>query len=142
MDSNKIPPNIQSWISALRSGKYNQDRSHLKTTYGYCCMGVACDISGQGQWIKTKTYIPETIVYAYNTGDDQDEELDFLPTVVGKWLGLEGRLGGYNDPDEDKIGSLIDLNDNTEANFNKIADVIEKNWQTMVTPEIREEYKI
>jgi hypothetical protein len=34
------------WIDALRSGKYQQAKSFLKTDNGYCCLGVLCDIQG------------------------------------------------------------------------------------------------
>ena len=34
------------WITALRSGEYNQDSDggYLKTCDGYCCLGVLCDL--------------------------------------------------------------------------------------------------
>ena len=40
------------WIEALRSGKYKQAQSVLRHNdgSGYCCLGVLCDISGQGEW--------------------------------------------------------------------------------------------
>ena len=33
---------LKKWIAALDSGKYKQSRHHLQTTFGYCCLGVAC----------------------------------------------------------------------------------------------------
>ena len=45
--------NIKLWVDALRSGKYQQARGALKTGDAYCCLGVACDISGLGTWDRT-----------------------------------------------------------------------------------------
>jgi hypothetical protein len=45
----------REWLKALRSGKYKQGRSILRTQYDeYCCLGVLCDVanklSGLGEW--------------------------------------------------------------------------------------------
>lgn len=38
-------------IAALRSGDYKQIRKRLHDGEdGYCCLGVACDVSGLGEW--------------------------------------------------------------------------------------------
>lgn len=37
-------------IEALLSGKYPAARRRLNNRHGYCCLGVACDISGLGEW--------------------------------------------------------------------------------------------
>ena len=48
--------NRKTWVDALLSGKYRQAMSHLKLKGSggaqdeYCCMGVACEISGLGKW--------------------------------------------------------------------------------------------
>lgn len=35
------------WIAALRSGKYKQGRSVLRTADNkYCCLGVLCEVAG------------------------------------------------------------------------------------------------
>ena len=38
------------WVAALLSGDYKQTAGHLRDSAGFCCLGVACDISGQGTW--------------------------------------------------------------------------------------------
>lgn len=38
------------WVEALRSGKYEQATGWLREGNRYCCLGVLCDISGQGEW--------------------------------------------------------------------------------------------
>jgi hypothetical protein len=36
---------VIAWIDALESGAYRQDRNFLHTKYGYCCLGVLCDVA-------------------------------------------------------------------------------------------------
>ena len=33
-----------AWLDALRSGGYPQSSSMLRTSEGYCCLGVACNV--------------------------------------------------------------------------------------------------
>lgn len=35
----------EKWVTALRSGEYRQTTGELKDEYGYCCLGVLCDIA-------------------------------------------------------------------------------------------------
>jgi hypothetical protein len=46
--------NIRAWVDALRSGRYEQGHGRLLTVADdvkrFCCLGVACDISGLGHW--------------------------------------------------------------------------------------------
>ena len=41
---------IEKWISALRSGKYLQTTLALRDNYGFCCLGVFCDIVDNTLW--------------------------------------------------------------------------------------------
>ena len=133
-----IPPNIQKWIAALRSGKYKQTTDHLRTDEGFCCLGVGCDISGLGKW-KIEHHYEDMNVYSYDIVDSHDKGLDVLPPTVMEWLGVRDNIVRYDKSSKWKR-DLPNLNDNIGVDFNKIADVIEKNWQTMVTQEVREEY--
>lgn len=36
---------IMKWINALRSGEYKQANGALQNEYGYCCLGVLCEIA-------------------------------------------------------------------------------------------------
>lgn len=38
------------WVAALRSGRYPQAKGRLRTTAGFCVLGVACDVGGAGRW--------------------------------------------------------------------------------------------
>ena len=42
----------RKWIRALRSGKYEQAYHALRRGTGFCCLGVACDVSGLTEWKK------------------------------------------------------------------------------------------
>ena len=45
-----------NWLRALRSGKYKQGMGYLRSTTSedepdsFCCLGVLCDISNEGDW--------------------------------------------------------------------------------------------
>lgn len=105
------------WVEALRSGKYQQTTGALHdNTGGFCCLGVACDISGLGEW--NPTYIEE-----YRTPDFRHEGT--LETDVRNWLGLRGEEGEIGGDDETPPStSLASLNDNGSS-FAEIADIIE-----------------
>ena len=46
-----IDPEFKAkWLEALRSGRYRQTSLMLRDKVGFCCLGVACDISGKGTW--------------------------------------------------------------------------------------------
>lgn len=97
------------WVAALRSGKYEQGRGVLRTANNqFCCLGVACDISGVGHWSDEREY------YA---GDDAKYAV--LPRPVMAWLGLRDTGGEFGRRD-----SLIDQNDGGKT-FAEIADIIE-----------------
>jgi hypothetical protein len=116
------------WIAALRSGQYEQTTEILRSTAGYCCLGVLCDL------------------YSRETGVpwQQNAHVEFsmhgghsvLPYEVEQWAGLTHEHGGYvavnkrYDEGEDTIVDhslmLTELNDSWEYNFHQIADVIEE----------------
>jgi len=108
----------KQWAEALRSGKYEQGRNVLRKGDKFCCLGVACDISGLGQW-EQEGYTD--YVYNTNRGCNRVE----LVEMVKNWLGVTTRSvdiynGVFND-------SLISLND-SGINFITIADIIESDW--------------
>lgn len=50
----------EKWVAALRSGEYQQGSESLCYNDSYCCLGVACAISGvvnvpHQDWIKATT---------------------------------------------------------------------------------------
>ena len=103
------------WVKALRSGEYNQIQGRLKRNdEGFCCLGVACEISGVGQWLGA----------GYDTQNDFRSNV--LPGIVVDFYGLRENGGKYNDESvEGGINSLYALNDGGK-NFEEIATVIEE----------------
>ena len=104
----------QKWLSALRSGDYQQTRSYLRNEDGFCCLGVLCDLYGKEHNVEWNLA---------NSGINYEfqDEPECLPPSVVEWAGVVG-----TDP---VIGNgeafLSQLND-TGYTFNEIADLIEK----------------
>ena len=46
----KLTKAQERWLTALESGEYKQTRDLLRDDNGFCCLGVACDLSGLGEW--------------------------------------------------------------------------------------------
>ena len=103
---------LMKWVDALESGKYTQTEGTLKDAYGgFCCLGVACDVSGLGKWDKDGFYLKED---------------GGLPKKVVDYFGLEDSTGF-----EVKKGSYIgkfltDLNDAAGLSFKQIAKYVRK----------------
>lgn len=104
----------QALVAALRSGKYEQARMALRNANGFCCLGVACDVSGLDQWK------PCGSNFKY-FGDDCA-----LPDPVRDYYGFANNVGQYED------GSLMSHNDNDWLNFEEIAQVIEDEPEGLV----------
>ena len=106
----------EKWMNALRSGEYSQTRGYLRTTEGFCCLGVLCDLYSKEtgtEWVEN---------YELENSSSFLEEFATLPKEVMEWSGLE-----YPNPyfDFENGVSLASLNDGGKE-FNEIADVIEK----------------
>jgi hypothetical protein len=114
--------NIRLWVDALRSGEYRQASEALTNGEGYCCLGVACQISGLGKWEREAN---ETEIH-YAIGSDFDSDAYTLPRSVRRWLGV------YTGNPEVDVGNtseqLAHLNDSGEWNFHQIADAIERTY--------------
>lgn len=115
-----------AWSSALRSGQYKQTKSQLCNieTNAYCCLGVACEVYQQ--------HVGDLKVVDLKWGShssprDYDGSTSCLPLKVARWLNMDIG-GGFSANGIDTC--LIALNDNQNATFEEIADVIDN-------PEIR-----
>ena len=100
------------WVVALRSGKYKQSMGKLRVADAFCCLGVACDISGLGEWTLHNYYLGQSMA---------------LPFEVFTWLGLRTSEG-----DRERGNSLAGMNDQDGKSFNDIADVIESEPEGLV----------
>jgi len=111
----------RKWVDALRSGEYKRSKGSLKTGWGFCCLGVLCDVHAKevgGEW--SPGFRDATFRYC---GDD-----NYLPSEVVQWSGvnchtprvLEGPLADFNDSMPDNV-----------AGFGTIADAIERDWEIL-----------
>jgi hypothetical protein len=87
------------WTAALRSGAYKQAKGFLKTSEGFCCIGVLGDIQG----IDWNTF---------------EREEDLSVCTLG---------GTYDALDWDARQKLANMNDGGENSFAEIADFIDAN---------------
>lgn len=115
MTKNEIQAHRREWVNALRSGAYDRASGQLRTAYGYCCIGVACDL------------------YAEATGAADWDEDTFLgreyyaAESVLEYFGLTDQ-GSRHDSDKDIDSQYRYAGMNDEgASFDEIADAIEKN---------------
>jgi hypothetical protein len=124
---------VQDWIEALRSGEYAQGQEALRSSEGYCCLGVACAIAPEISE-ETKAKYPDIFddrwIYSYtdSTGRPNWSEA-FLPEGAEDLYGLFSSNGrpceGTTDTlDDGKWALLWDLNDEGWS-FAQIADLLE-----------------
>lgn len=106
----------ERWITALRSGDYSQSQGCLQDQYGWCCLGVLCDIVDSTKWCEPdESYEGSVQEYNYDFGDDQWLE-DMPPR---KWLENHGLPYAM-------AKNLAEQND-SNVQFIEIAKYIEEN---------------
>ena len=119
-------------VAALRSGKYRQTKGKLHGgSNTYCCLGVACAVSGVGKYEKLSR---SDRAYVYTGPSDElfHEDME-LPIPVRDHFGFSDCLGRRKDEKNLIFGtkeheSLANAND-AGIKFTEIADYIEKNWR-------------
>lgn len=99
--------NVIRLCETLESGKYKKGKGHLKSGDYYCCLGVACDISGLGEW-KTTPFNGD----CYEVSDVAIQNSGTLPEVVQEYYGFTDDHGIRTD-----IGSLVNLNDGVRPHY-------------------------
>ena len=108
-------------VNALRSGRYAQARGSLRTTDGYCCLGVACDVWGKGRWSALRVYEDCHL-------DRAEVDLPEAVRVDYRWSSRIGLLDITRAPQDpsatDPHITLAELND-SGFSFSQIADIIE-----------------
>lgn len=112
----------REWVSALRSGDYQQGTGCLRGADGrYCCLGVLCHLQKDGKFKRNPDEVVRThddleaIVYEY-----EGELATIVPPVA---------LMNHVDLDDSIIETLTEMNDVEEKTFPEIADWIEGNIQ-------------
>lgn len=126
------PEIAKIWVEALRSGKYEQCTSVLRSTDNkFCCLGVLCELA-----VKEGVIPPAEI---NNRNDYYIYDKTFygvLPDPVAGWAGMKNTNGWY-DVKKDSKGNIIETialykhNDQDKMNFNQIADIIEANVEKL-----------
>jgi hypothetical protein len=110
----------KQWVNALNSGEYQQTREHLKTYYGYCCLGVLCDLYSKAN--ENGLWKEENNLFHFETVEGE-YEYSTLPVNVSKWAGLDSD-NPIIEYGEEKM-RISDLND-TGKSFKEIAAIIEE----------------
>lgn len=124
------------WVEALRSDKYQQGKGALKTIQGsFCCLGVLCDLSGQGKWQEELFQVTHadgkkssgTCRNLYVTPGEEKKDYisnSYPPSEVLLWAGIDGatmhKLSSMND------GWMNDA-EHPQQTFEQIAQWIEDN---------------
>jgi hypothetical protein len=103
----------QKWVSALRSGEYQQCRGYLRTDNGFCCLGVLCDLYGKENNVEWQHNEVDGYLY--------EKHSTVLPLSVMEWADVDGRSADICNRTE----TLAKLND-SGSTFNEIADLIEE----------------
>lgn len=118
--------NMLKLADALESGKYVQGEGVLRSESDkFCCLGVACDISGLGQW--SPSFSDTAYHYIIEKAEDKRElGRSLLSESMCEWLGTTDggafRKGG-NDNDNTPYETLTSLNDNGTT-FAEIAAIL------------------
>jgi hypothetical protein len=68
---------LTEWRDALL--KYPQTNGRLRKADGFCCLGVACDVSGLGEWDGLRYILPG------------DSVTHILPDAILAYYGIENR---------------------------------------------------
>lgn len=110
----------RKWAAELDSGEYEQTKHKLRDDYGFCCLGILCNLHAQEN--------PE--IAALNTSKYEYFGHSLItPRVVMEWSGLTKPEGLFKDSDgKNKI--LSELNDEGMT-FPEIAKIIRKNWKKL-----------
>ena len=129
---------LKAWLEALRGKQYTQSTGMLRSTEGYCCLGVGCDVLMKhvgGSW-------EEEFGGMYRVrGIDEFVYGSALPDPIKDLLGFTHDIGTFQFTDElvtkfpklqearesylDGGCSLTALNDRYHWTFEEIADLIE-----------------
>lgn len=114
-------------VAALRSGTYQQTTGHLKDEIGFCCLGVACDISNEGAW---EINMHGSVLYRLNEGGYGETHV--MPYTLESYYGFTTKSGTFTpqvllaqDGMRFSVSDLWSLNDSLRWHFDQIADFIE-----------------
>jgi hypothetical protein len=118
-----MTPMEQKLVEALRSGRWEQADGQLRFGDKYCCLGVACAISGVGEFGNGLSIDRDTFVTT-DMQDRRETASAILPERVKKLLGWSADTGLVTIRDRSgRKPTLTELNDEGFT-FAQIADII------------------
>lgn len=134
--SNLTPAEARArWAAALRSGEFKQGDCALRTVADeHCCLGVGCEVyrreTGQGEW-RCRGGVWEFCTPGRTPGyyGALDVESGCLPKVVRDWLGVESSNPVLRPTRNGDSHSASSWNDQHDASFAQIADMIEETFK-------------
>jgi hypothetical protein len=123
---------------ALDSGRYGQGAGKLRLwhdgarAFYYCCLGVACEVSGLGRWVREDAYAAVVDRGTYQCGaverDDgtcfSDASETSLPRAVRRWLGWKSEDGELTIVDRAGGSVFLSVLNDGGMPFRHIADLI------------------
>jgi hypothetical protein len=119
--------NAKAWIDALRSNEYPQSRHALKTSAGYCCLGVACEISKLGEFKPQDSDF--YLFFSKTPSGYETQNRGHMPLHIQSHYGLVRNIVVFDADDTAHLGydsNIAELNDVRGLSFNQIADILEK----------------
>lgn len=111
------------WIEALESGKYTQCMGKLFDGKNYCCLGVACDIFLDQEFVETDSEDTSYVVEGTREGLE-------LPYFLMEEMGMKKSYGQLLENDNSINASLVNMNDGGRS-FEEIAQAIRENWEKL-----------
>ena len=140
---NKMNTKIkQKWVSALRSGEYEQGSEKLYSGRGYCCLGVLCDLYSKENGLKWEFRGDDVIKTEDEIVPSQlqkfdyfyfDDESEFLPESVMDWAELSVKNPQvrveceYGEDARFYVDEIANFNDSGYS-FTQLAEIIENQF--------------
>ena len=112
------------WVTALRSGEFQQGRGALCADGKFCCLGVLSELASRSGVEIRKT---EEQAGRFVSADAvaYDGQVHFPPPSVVEWAGLHS-----DNPRASGDAALAEYNDEG-VDFEGIADIIEEKWELL-----------
>lgn len=119
------------WVTALRSGEFQQGKGALCADGKFCCLGVLSELAS-----RSGVEIRKTACYGSSVEEQAggfvsadavayDGHAHFPPPSVVEWAGLHS-----DNPSASWRPSLAEYNDEG-VDFEGIADIIEERWELL-----------
>lgn len=124
----------EAWAQALESGDYVQGTAGMlkqrqeDDTWGYCCLGVACEVFGAEVGLieeVVRPYAPNPYIL-FKVDPQSSGTWASMPEPLRKYLGLSDSLGEYGSGAlyRDNDGYSVGVKDIPRKSFKEIAEII------------------